>query len=867
MAVRKIINMKGLAVLIIMVTIFGLPLGGLAADYSDIDGHYAESHIKSWLQQGLAGGYPDGTFRPGNPVSRAEFANFIKRAYTIPDAPAGAKFSDLPADTWFFSGVASVINAGLMGGYPDGSFRPGNSITRQEAAVVLNKLLGLKEEKGFSGFTDKEDIAKWAADAVQAVSAAGLMGGYPDETFRPQNAINRAEAIVILDLGLDYKETKKVAETVFDKPGIFGPEEGVQTITGNVTVKADGVTLRNVVIAGNLLLHEAIGNGDVTLKNVRVSGETKVEGGGAHSVTLEDCTLPSITVSKEGVRVVASGNTTVTTTTLESGAVLVSATTTGAGFEAVTVSQVVPPGAKISLAGQFEQVIVASAGVEVEVKEGNINTITIESEAKITGQGTITTANIKVSGVEIAQNPTNTNVDSGISASVGGQTVTSTSQGSTIQDSDGGGGDDTPSIISVSAISVSPATMTLAAGGATGTISVVITPDNATNKTVSWSSSNSNVATVVNGIVTPVMEGTATITATSVADGTKYATCAVTVVSSGDFIPGEGGSLPAFTPFTPDAGKIGGLYVTENQRVKDLFFGSIKSNIDMKFLPPSNFGATGYTLQYSDDDGSSWSNYSDVSTSNDGQDNFSLTNIGGNYQYRLLVNGGPCDGYTSNVVEADLSTVDARFTGWSLDESVHISPEGIMVPFVGRGLEASFTVTRYVYDDSTEVYTDENMTYQWYRVNPASYEMSAINGATNLTHITTEEDVGYHLLIRATGDNINVGGFMQILASGGIVIPNKAFISNITDSGFTLNLHKAINNLEIEDLILDDYNGDEVVITSVTKGPNDAIYHIEANINATVSPFWLRNNSRFWRIVSEVAGGHMMMEGIEISPQ
>ena len=47
MAVRKIINMKGLAVLIIMVTIFGLPLGLLAADYSDIDGHYAESHIKS----------------------------------------------------------------------------------------------------------------------------------------------------------------------------------------------------------------------------------------------------------------------------------------------------------------------------------------------------------------------------------------------------------------------------------------------------------------------------------------------------------------------------------------------------------------------------------------------------------------------------------------------------------------------------------------------------------------------------------------------------------------------------------------------------------------------------------------------------
>ena len=108
---------------------------------------------------------------------------------------------------------------------------------------------------------------------------------------------------------------------------------------------------------------------------------------------------------------------------------------------------------------------------------------------------------------------------------------------------------------------------------------------------------------------------------------------------------------------------------------------------------------------------------------------------------------------------------------------------------------------------------------------------------------------------------------MQILASGGIVIPNKAFISNITDGGFTLNLHKAINNLEIEDLILDDYNGDEVVITSVTKGSNDAIYHIEANMDAAVSPFWLRNNSRFWRIVSEEAGGHMMVVGVEINSQ
>ena len=344
----------------------------------------------------------------------------------------------------------------------------------------------------------------------------------------------------------------------------------------------------------------------------------------------------------------------------------------------------------------------------------------------------------------------------------------------------------------------------------------------------------------------------------------------IQITSDNPFIAGEGGNLPAFSPFTAQQNKIGGLYISENHRPLIFYFEGnpiIRNVVEMKFLPPENFEADSYTLQYSTDQGATWANYqngqTDVTTASSSQDNFSLENPGGNYQYRLLVGGGPKIGYTSNTVGAELSTISTKFTGWSLDESAWIT--GTMVPFVGRGLEASFTSTKYVQDADNEVYTDENMTYQWYRVNPVSFELIAINGATALTYITTEADAGYHLLIRATGDGVNVDGYAQILTRNEIVLSNQAFVSNVTNNGFTLNLYKSINSLTAGDLTLFDNQGAPVVISSVTPGANNAIYHIAATLPANSAPYWLHNKSEFWRIVSDGAQGHMMMEGVEIT--
>jgi hypothetical protein len=318
------------------------------------------------------------------------------------------------------------------------------------------------------------------------------------------------------------------------------------------------------------------------------------------------------------------------------------------------------------------------------------------------------------------------------------------------------------------------------------------------------------------------------------------------------FTPGDGGNLPTFTDFTNIPGKIGGLFVNSSERENIIFFTGTNPVVNLDFPYPSVFGATSYTLQYSTDNGSTWGNYqyngADLTTTGN---NFSL-NFSGSYTLRLLVNGGPDNGYTSNVVYAPLSGVDTYFSGWSIDESMYLT--GIMVPWLGRGIAASFSVEKL--SDNSKV--TGGLTYQWYRVNPLTYESVAIQGATTLNYTTTLNDVGYLLKIRATGDGVTVGGFSDIFGSSKTIVGNKAFISNVTNTGFTLNLYETVTSLTPNDLTLIDKNGNPVLISSVTKGANAAIYNIAAALDASLSSYYLTNNSAFWNIATTFMQGDLM---------
>ena len=109
------------------------------AQPSDIQGHWAGSQINAWVDNGLAQGYPDGTFKPDNTISRAEFISLTNHAFAF-TAAANSNFSDVAANDWFAGEIAKSQAAGYITGYQDGAMRPNQVISRQEVATIIAKI-------------------------------------------------------------------------------------------------------------------------------------------------------------------------------------------------------------------------------------------------------------------------------------------------------------------------------------------------------------------------------------------------------------------------------------------------------------------------------------------------------------------------------------------------------------------------------------------------------------------------------------------------------------------------------------------------------------------------------------------------------
>jgi hypothetical protein len=184
---------------VMMVSSFSLIFA--ANGVSDLKGHWAESQLNSWIEKGLIKGYEDGTIKPNNPITRAEFMALVNRAFKFTEK-TDVLFSDVNPMDWTYDEVAKAIKAGYIKGYSDGTIGIGKQVTRQEVAVIIGRLLKLEtgDNKGATDFADAADFAKWGKDFIDAVVANKIMNGYStDHTFKPNKPITRAEAVVTLD--------------------------------------------------------------------------------------------------------------------------------------------------------------------------------------------------------------------------------------------------------------------------------------------------------------------------------------------------------------------------------------------------------------------------------------------------------------------------------------------------------------------------------------------------------------------------------------------------------------------------------------------------------------------------------------------
>ncbi|MGI6424163.1 MAG: S-layer homology domain-containing protein [Tepidanaerobacteraceae bacterium] len=172
-----------------------------AAELNDISDHWAEDTITKWIQQGLITGYTDGTFRPDKSITRAEFMTLVNKAFEF-NEKAAIGFSDVAPNDWFYDEIAKAVKAGYISGYQDGTAKPNQEISRQEAAVALCKALNLELQNNVDQFADKDSIPNWSRPYIGALAAKGYMGGYPDGTFRPERHITRAETVTMLDNAL-----------------------------------------------------------------------------------------------------------------------------------------------------------------------------------------------------------------------------------------------------------------------------------------------------------------------------------------------------------------------------------------------------------------------------------------------------------------------------------------------------------------------------------------------------------------------------------------------------------------------------------------------------------------------------------------
>ena len=165
--------------------------------FSDVPADYwAHDYIEGLAKSNVISGFGDGTFRPNEPVTRAQFAAILRQAFLQSQPTTAQAFKDVPAGYWATGAIASARSAGFLSGYPDNTFKPNDRILRVQALVSLAN--GLKYPAGspqsLSKYKDADTVPAYARPSTAAAAQANLVVSYPaPDQISPNRAASRAE--------------------------------------------------------------------------------------------------------------------------------------------------------------------------------------------------------------------------------------------------------------------------------------------------------------------------------------------------------------------------------------------------------------------------------------------------------------------------------------------------------------------------------------------------------------------------------------------------------------------------------------------------------------------------------------------------
>lgn len=247
--------------LILIFTIFIFITQSFA--FSDTNNFFwANKAIDKWSLNGYISGYPDGTFKGNNNITRAEVISVINKLNNSDTKVSKRAGKDVASNNWFFEDMGKAKEDGLISVDENGNLRPNEYATREDVIVILAKLLDISysgnlENAKVKNFLDNNEISSENYKRVAGIVEEGFVSGYADDTIRPQKYITRAEFISIIDNAI---------QNVYSS-GKYNNK----IINGNVVINGEDVEIKNSEIRGKVFILDGARDGMPNLSKTRVS--------------------------------------------------------------------------------------------------------------------------------------------------------------------------------------------------------------------------------------------------------------------------------------------------------------------------------------------------------------------------------------------------------------------------------------------------------------------------------------------------------------------------------------------------------------------------------------------------------------------
>lgn len=400
--------------------------------------HWATPYLDQLVDWGVM--RADQTSKPDTPLTRAEFMAIINRAYGYTEV-GPMPFTDVSKSDWFYDDVSIAYNAGYMKGTSKTTASPNSQLTREQAVCILGRNMMMKETPGEDlNFVDSRSISGWARGLVKTAVNNYIIDGYPDDTFRPKANITKGQMAALVT---------RCVGTPINASGTYA----LGDVSGNLTITAPNVTLRNTTVTGNLYVSGGVGLGGVKLENVTVLGQIVVSGtgeseSGAASVVMRNVNAGELLVDnmrKKYVTVRADGITEIAKTTVRTNAYLEDNNTDDKGLLNITLEG--KSGTQLDLAGRIKKVLDKTPNSFIQVAKGSVQSITVDEAApntviqinrntqvkelnldvstNVNGEGDIGKLNVNASGSTVTMLPDEIYIRPGITANINGSVMDS----------------------------------------------------------------------------------------------------------------------------------------------------------------------------------------------------------------------------------------------------------------------------------------------------------------------------------------------------------------------------------------------------------------------------------------------------------